>query len=82
MIDKNIIRLRCEVFKNKYNRKTKKVYTHLENPIKTGIVSPHHPSPHLIEIPSDGVCPLIKDGTLKGNYLLFSTLRFVSKLEL
>ena len=43
MIDKNIIRLRCEVFKNKYNRKTKKVYTHLENPIKTGIVSPTIP---------------------------------------
>ena len=40
----------------------------LENPINTPIESPSH----LIEIPSDGVCPVIKNGTFKeGDYLLF-----------
>ena len=50
----------------------------LENPINTPIESPSH----LIEIPSDGVCPVIKNGTFKeGEYLLFSTLLFVCKLQ-
>ena len=36
----------------------------LENPINTqGIKSPSH----LMEIPPDRVCPVIKNGTLKGN---------------
>ena len=50
----------------------------LENPINTPIESPSH----LIEIPSDGVCPVIKNGTFKGGeYLLFPTLLFVCKLQ-
>ena len=50
----------------------------LENPINTPIESPSH----LIEIPSDGVCPVIKNGTFKeGDSLLFSTLLFVCKLQ-
>ena len=52
-------------------------YIFLVNPINTRIESPSH----LIEIPSDRVCPVIKNGSLKGNYLLFSTLFFVCKLD-
>ena len=60
----------------------------LENPINTPIESPSH----LIEIPSDGVCPVIKNGTFKeGDYLLFlpsslcvncrQTVKYLTRLQ-